>query len=124
MRQVKRWLPLLGVMWSSSEGDSITIASESISACDSRCGPIFCVSHPDEPRVSRNTKRLSRFFLGTHCVDRIGPLIDVALMFPVKGFVCVVSLSRHRGLMTVRPSHYDVMVSDEVSPPPQYKVRS
>lgn len=45
------------------------------------------------------------FFLGTHCLDRIAPLIDLTLMFPIKSFVCVVSLSRQHKLMTISPPH-------------------
>lgn len=39
----------LRVMQSSSKCESITIASESISVCDSLRGPIFSVSHLDGP---------------------------------------------------------------------------
>lgn len=117
----------LRVMQSSSEGESITIANESISACDSLCGSIFCVSHLDDPlRFPQHKETFSFFFFSVaHCLDRIAPLIDLALMFPVKGFVCVVSLSRQHELMTISPSWtawwggYDGMVPDRVFSPIQ-----
>lgn len=119
----------LRVMQSSYEGESITIASESISVRESLCGPIFSVSHLDEPLRFPQHKETLSFFLGTHCLDRIAPLIDLALMFQVKGFVCVVSLSRQHELMTISPSHswtvwyvcggYNGMASNKVFP--QYK---
>lgn len=91
----------LRVTQSSSQCESITIASESISACDSLCGPILSVSHLDRPVRFLQHKETFSFLLGSHCLDRIAPLIDLALMFPVKGFVCVASLSRQHELMSL-----------------------
>lgn len=53
----------LRVKQSSSESESITLVSESISVCDSLCGYILSVSHLDKQNcISRNTKRVSLFF--------------------------------------------------------------
>lgn len=102
------------VTQSSSDVESITLVSESISVCDSLCGSIFSVSHLYEPPCFPQHKETFSFFLfllHIHCLDRIAPLIDLTLKFPVKGFVCVVSLSRKHQLMTISPSHSWMVLS-------------
>lgn len=54
----------LRVMRSSTECESITIASESITVCDSLCGTIFSMSHLDGPVRFLLHKETHLVFLG------------------------------------------------------------